>query len=136
MMYFLLILFFGSLIGITFMIGKKLMLIRNGQVFKIHDNITFLETPFLEKIKHVTIKNTKKHGYFLLVATIRLYFKITNFLKNKYQETKTKIKEIHLRRQKPLPGEKKEVNSFLKMVIEYKHKIRKIKQQVKDEENL
>ena len=133
MMYFLLILFFGSLLGITFMIGRKLLLIQNGQI-TYEDNNTeeFLRAQHLEELKHATLKAIKKHSYNGLVMTIRFYFRSVNFFKNKYQEVKIKIKSIHIK--KLSDTEKKEVSKFLKLISEYKHKIREIKHRIKEEE--
>lgn len=133
MMYFLLILFFGSLLGITFMIGRKLVMTQNG-ILPIQEE-NFLKVQYLEEWKHQTVKNVRKHGYTLLVATIRFHLRSTNFLKNKYQEVKTKIENA---RRKNSNGEveKRKVNKFLKMISEYKHKIREIKHKIKEEENL
>lgn len=135
MMYFLLILFFGSLSGIFFLIGKKLVMLKNGQLLEAHKEEFFLKTPPVEEWKEVTIKHTKKHGYSLLVMTIRLYFRSSNLLKNKYLEIKDKMKEKQNKRKKSTNDGEKKVNSFLKMVSEYKNKIRRIKEQVKKEEN-
>lgn len=135
MMYFLLILFFGSLIGITFMVGRKFLLIQSGQIVNINKDEVFSETKYLEDLKQATIKNTKRHGYTLLVITIRTYFRTANLLKNKYEKIKNKVKETYQKRKKHIHAEKIGENSFLKMVSEYKHKIRKIKQQVEEEEN-
>jgi len=131
-MYFLLILFFGSLAGITFMIGRKLIMLSNGQAS--HNSETFFQTEHLEKLKHLTIKNVKKHGYTGLVVTIRFYIRSMNLLKNKYQEAKDKIKNIHAKNLNH-DGNKREVNKFLKMMSEYKHKIREIKTRIHEEEN-
>ncbi len=135
MIYFLLILFFGSLVGITFMVGRKFLLIQDGQTLNINKNEVFSETKYLEELKHATIKNTKKHGYLLLVITIRTYFRTANLLKSKYEKTKNKVRELYQKRKKQIHTEKIGENSFLKMISEYKHKIRKIKQQVEEEEN-
>lgn len=135
MMYFLLILFFGSLIGITFMVGRKFLLIQSGQIVNINKDEVFSETKYLEDLKQATIKNTKRHGYTLLVITIRTYFRTANLLKNKYEKIKNKVKDAYQKRKKHIHTEKIGENSFLKMVSEYKHKIRKIKQQVEEEEN-
>jgi hypothetical protein len=48
---------------------------------------------------------------------------------------KIKVKEILTKRSKN-KVEKTEPNKFLKMISEYKHKIKKIKHQIKEEENL
>lgn len=134
MMYFLLILFFGSLLGITFMIGKKLLMLQNGQILQREEDLFKIQ--HLEEFKRLTIKNVKKHGYPILVTTIRYYVRSSNLLRNKYQEVKNKIKNIHIKKQKDGSLEKREASNFLKMVSEYKNKIRKIKQKVKEEENL
>jgi len=135
MMYFLLILFFGSLVGITFMVGKKLVLLKNGEVIYHHDAEEFFKD-FFKSLKHESVKYFKKYGYIGLVATVRLYVHLANFLKRKYQETKIKFKEIYQRKVKKEVVEKREVSGFLKLISEYKHKIRKIRRQIKEEENL
>jgi hypothetical protein len=130
-MYFLLILFFGSLLGITFMIGRKLLVLQNGQMTYKESAETFLEAQHLERLKHAAIKTIKKHSYNGLVLIIRLYFRGTNLLRKKYQAIKIKIKNI---RSKNKNDEKKEVSKFLKMISEYKQKIRVIKHKIKEEE--
>jgi len=130
-MYFLLTLFFISLLGIIIMIGRKLVLLKNGQILRKEE--TILKVSYLEEWKHLTIKNIKKHGYAGLVATVRFYVRSSNLLKNKYQEAKIKIKNIRAKNLNSDSGEKKE-NKFLKMISEYKHKIREIKHRIKEEE--
>lgn len=133
-MNFLLILFFGSLLGIIFMIGRKLIMIQNGVV--LHKEEFVFKTPFLEEWKHLTIKNMKKHGYAGLVATIRFYVRSSNLLKNKYQEVKVKVKNIRGKKSNSDLENKREISKFLKIISEYKHKIREIKRKVKKEEDL
>ena len=131
-MYFLLILFFGSLLGISFMIGRKLLMLQNGQIFEKDE--TFLKVPYLEELKRKTIKNAKKHGYAGLVATIRFYIKSMNLIKNKYKEVKIRIKSIHSKKSNNGVEDKQEISKFLKIISEYKHKIRKIKHKIMEEE--
>ena len=131
-MYILLILFFVSLFSIIFMMGRKLVSIRHDEVTN-HDEI-LLEFPYFKEVKHIVIKNTKKHGYAFLVTVIRWYVQSANFIKNKYNEIKIKIKD---RREKNnINGDKKEISKFLKIIGDYKHKIREIKHKIKKEENL
>lgn len=132
-MYFLLILFFGSLLSITFMIGRKLVVLKNGQT-TLNEEEIISGVPFFEEWKHSAAKNIKKHSYNGLVAIIRLYFRSANFLKSKYQDLKIKVK--NLRGKKLNAEEKREVSGFLKMISEYKQKIREIKHKIKEEENL
>ncbi len=133
-MYFLLILFFSSLLGITFMIGRKLLMLQNGQVTFRDETETFLKAQYLETLKHSAIRAIRKYSYLGLVTTIRSYFRSVNFLKDKYQIIKTKIKNIYHRNQ--AGDEKKEVSKFLKMILEYKQKIRAIKHKIKEEEKV
>lgn len=133
-MYILLILFSASLIGIIVMIGRKLELAKNGQIPESYYSHPFI--PDIQKIKYLTFRSLKKYGHLGLVTTIRYYIRSTNFLKNKYQEIKTKVKNLNIKSNHNgnLP-EKVEENKFLKMISEYKNKIRKIKHRVIEEEN-
>lgn len=130
MMYFLLILFFSSLFGITFMIGKKLIIFQNIQALR-NEEIIF-NSSHLEEWKHLTIKGFKKHSYNGLVSVIRAYIHSVDFLKKKYQN----IKDILIKKINNNSSQKKEISKFLKVVSDYKYKIREIKDRVKEEENL
>ncbi|MBI3888444.1 hypothetical protein HY311_01475 [Candidatus Nomurabacteria bacterium] len=114
------------------MIERKLLMLQNGKL-PYDGKDSFLETPY-EEWKELAIRNVKKHGYTGLVAMIRYYVISANYLKNKYEQAKTKVKSLS---KKNLSVEEKiEVNGFLKMITEYKQKIRDIKDRVKEEENL
>lgn len=130
--YFILILFFLSLFSIVFMIGRKLAVIKHEQ--GITEKEIVLEIPYLKNIKHLTFKNIKKHGYTLAVITVRYYVRGTNFLKNKYEKMKVRI--MNRGNNKGASGENREISKFLKVVSEYKHKIRRIKHEIKKEESL
>ncbi len=134
-MYFLLTLFFVSLFSITFMIARKLVLIQSGQLLHLHKAEVRLESSHIEEWRNVAVKNIKRYGYIVLVAIIRAYVQLSNFLKDIYQELKNKIKNIIRDNENGSEGVR-EVNGFLKMISEYKYKIRAIKQKVREEENL
>ncbi|MGH7249429.1 MAG: hypothetical protein ACREGC_00460 [Minisyncoccia bacterium] len=133
-MYFLLILFFGSLIGITFMIGKKVLMIQNGEIVPMSENLA--KTPYLEEWKNMIIKNAKKQSFVALVLLIRIYVRSSDNLKTKYQKLKIQIKNLLSRKSKNGSTKEREANKFLKMIDEYKRKVKKIKERVKKEENL
>ncbi|MDR3519896.1 MAG: hypothetical protein P4L63_03375 [Candidatus Pacebacteria bacterium] len=133
MMYFLLILFFGSLLGITFMIGRKLVMFPDGQ--GLHKNATTKDS-YLEEWKYIIIKNGKKYGYLGLVASVRAYVHFVSFLKRKYTTVKMKLSQVLDKKFKKGSVQKREVSGFLKMISEYKYKIRKIRHQIKEEEDL
>lgn len=137
-MYFILILFFGSLFGITFMIGRKLLMLQNGQASYRDNAETFLKAQYFEELKHSAIKTIKKHRYTGLVTIVRIYVRSSNFIKDKYEQIKIKIKNIYHKKikNKSEEKEKQEVPKFLKIISEYKNKIREIRHKIKEEENL
>ncbi len=114
------------------MIGKRLAVLRHDQILD-HEEVLF-ELPYLKEVKHVTIANIKKHGDALLIATIRFYVRKTNFFKNKYEEIKSKIRNRDI--DSRVNSQKKEISKFLKIITDYKQKIREIKHKIKKEENL
>ncbi|MDD5721182.1 MAG: hypothetical protein PHT16_01905 [Candidatus Pacebacteria bacterium] len=137
-MYLILILFFGSFIGITFMIGKKLLMLQSGQISYNDNEETFLKAQYFEELKHSAVKTIKKHRYTGLVTIVRIYVRSSNFIKNKYEQVKIKIKEIYCKkiRSNSVIKEKQEVPKFLKIISEYKQKIREIRHKIREEENL
>jgi hypothetical protein len=134
-MTFVLILFFGSLVAITFMIGRKLRMIQNGQITVQGsiEEISF-KFPAIEEWKQIAAKGIKKYSYSFLVAIIRFYFRSINILKMWYQ--KIRVRFSRLSKKSTLVPEKKETSKFLKIVSSYKRKIRKIKEKVRKEESL
>lgn len=132
MMYFLLILFFVSLFSIIIMIERKLFLLQNGQIIGITE--TPFEVSYLEKVKLSVIANIKKYEHVFLVGTLRLYIRLSNYFKNKYQEVKIKLRNLAMKEDES--GEKKEISKFLKVIVEYKNRIRDIKHKIKREEDL
>ena len=128
MMYFLLILFFSSLLGITFMIGRKLIMLQNVHVLNKKGDV--LKALYLEEWKYLAIKGIKKHSYNGLVLIIKFYVQSTDFFKNKYQN----IKDRYLTKLNDDSPDKREISKFLKIISEYKHKIKEIKHKIKEEE--
>ncbi len=136
-MYFYLILFFLSLVGIVTMIGRELVLVRNGHVAKSEHSHPFV--PDLEKIKHLTKKGAKRFGYITLFVTIRSYILFSRFVKDK---SKILIRQIKNRFRKNINNlsdeivEKKEVSKYLRIISEYQQKIRQMKHRIKEEEGI
>lgn len=131
-MYLLLTSFFLSLVGITFMVGRKLVLLKNGNITEAEEGIELLN---IKELKQNVFKSIKKYEHIVLVAVVRFYIKTVGVIKIVYRIIKSKIKSIYRKKQKD-GGEKVEVSKFLKVVSEYKQKIREIKHQIKEEENL
>lgn len=129
-MYFLLILFFSSLFGITFMIGRKLIMLPNIEIFNREEIV--LEAQYIEEWKYLAIKSIKKHSYNGLISTIRAYIHSVDFIKRKYQN----IKNSFIEKINNNSSNKKDISKFLKIVSDYKYKLREIKDRVREEENL
>ena len=128
----LLILFFTSLLAIMYMITRKLILLKNGKI-QIEEKIAF-GVPHIEKVKHLTIRNFKKYEHASLVVIVQLYLKSRNFLKNKSEEIKIKLKNWNTKNH--INSEKKEISKFLKIIGDYKRKIREIEHKIKKGEKL
>ena len=126
-----------SLIGIIAMIWHELVLIRNGKVVAAQHIHPFV--PDLQKIKHLTFKNTKKFGYLALFLTLRFFIKSSNFIKTKSVILVKTIKNKITKNRDYLAdeiAEKKEVSKYLKIISEYRHKIRQMKHRIKEEEGI
>ena len=132
-MYIALTLFFTSLLGIMFMIGRKVRMVRAIGIMEKE-----FENPFisdLQKIKSLSIIGVKKLGHMGVVSILRLQVKTTNFLKNKFNEMIDKVRELNYKNE--LDGsvkEKVEISKFLSVISEYKKKIRDIKYKIHEEE--
>ncbi|MDP9249479.1 MAG: hypothetical protein M3M85_03160 [bacterium] len=131
-MNFFIVLFFVSLSGIVFMVGKKLRLLISGQISP--DQYAPWEMPSFEEIQNDVGKMLKSLGYFLLVEIIRVYLHFVKFLKNTYKSLKTKLEER--RRRRGTEPSTKTPNRFLRAMALYKRKLGKIKKEIKEEENL
>ena len=132
-----LILFFLSLCGIIFMIGSKLILLQEAQ-FGIKQNLS-IKIPDAEEIKYHVVKHTKRYGFILLVIILRFTILTSHFLKNKFKELKDKIINLikkYTVHEHNIDSQPREVSGFLKTVSDYKHKIRKIKHRIKQEEGI
>lgn len=90
--------------------------------------------PFIEEIKYATIKKTKRYGYIILFITVRLYVLSSKFVKDKSKKTVNKIMDKFIKKD-GVEG-KTDTSNFLKMVTDYKHKIKKIHHKIKEEEGI
>lgn len=126
-----------SLLGIIVMLGYKVSLARSGTLQMREDfHVAF---PDFAKLKSIARKGLRRYGFIALVIIIKLYVKTTYFLKQKFQLVQSKVVEI-LKKNKKFGfdenSEKREVSGFLKMVSEYKHRVRTIKHRIVKEEEL
>ena len=129
--------FFFSLAGIIVMIWRELVLMRNGQVAIAQHSHPFV--PELQRIKHLTFKNSKKLGYTIIFLTLRFFIKSSNFIKNQSIILAKKINGIFKKLRKNAGSEtveKKEVSKYLRVISEYRQKIREMKHRIKEEEGI
>lgn len=132
-----LILFFLSLTGIIVMIWRELVLVKNGQAARMQHQHALATD--LQNLKHLTIKNTKKFGYIAVFEILRFSIKSSNLIKvkskliiNELVKKFTKNKEDSLEE----VLEKKEVSKYLRVISEYRQKIRQMKHRIKEEEGI
>ena len=131
-MSIILISFFVSLIGIIVMTGRKFVLLKNGKMI-MEEKVAF-EGLNIDKTKNLIIENIKRYEHMALVEILRIYVKVSNSLKSKYYKIKERIINIH--KINHINSEKKEMSKFLKIIRDYKDRIREIKHKIKKEENL
>jgi len=115
------------------MIGRKLFLLRKNPT--IFEDRILVEYPNLNELRHIVIKKSSEYGYIILVEIIRFSIRTSKALRHHYKTTKKRVHKIinkrHVQKEESTP---KDVSSFLKKVSEYKRKIKKIKNQVIEEE--
>lgn len=130
----LLILFFVSLLGISFMVGRKVKLLRRGAL-EVSGEFPW-RVPETHEVRRITVRSLKRYGYVILVISIRSYIKSSDFIKEKYGKLKYRIiSNIDKRMNKGVVSEEaKEPSKFLKMVSEYKNKVKEIKDRIREQE--
>lgn len=130
----LLILFFVSLLGISFMVGRKVKLLRRGAL-EVNGEFPW-RVPETHEVRRITVRSLKRYGYVILVISIRSYIKSSDFIKEKYGKLKYRIiSNIDKRMHKGVVSEEaKEPSKFLKMVSEYKNKVKEIKDRIREQE--
>ncbi len=134
-MNFLLILFFISLAGIIFMIWRRIVKKEEMVDEEEAPNDAILDIPYVDEIKYMTVKKIKEYGYVVLLSSIRMSMKSTHAVKKASKEVAEIVKNSLLKGSKE-SEDPKEVSKFLQLVTDYKHKIKKIKRKIREEEGL
>ncbi len=133
MLYVILIIFFVSLFSIFFMIGRKLIVLGNGN-YAVPDDATF-EVPYMEETKNFLVECLKTLEHVTLVFLIRFYIQTKKFFRNMIEDIKEAIRNLHF---KKYPNgelaEKIENSKAVKIIYRYRKKIKYIARQVKKEE--
>ena len=133
---FYIIIFVLSLVSITVLVGRKMAILRSGGGAKKDEPLPHPFFPDWEKVFEFIKKSSRRYGYVATVAFIRLYVRSSNLTREKSREITEKLLNLINRKKNGngAPAETHEVNKFLKMVAEYKEKIRRIKHRVHEEE--
>ncbi len=131
-MTYVLILFFISLAGIAIMLGRRVSLIRNGKITIEHDASPLV--PPAHEVKYVIVQNLKKGILILTAIILRISIRSSIYAKTAGTYIAKKIHERFTRHSANNPEVKKGVSSFLKIVSEYKHKLKTLKKKIKEEE--
>ncbi len=132
-LYFLL----ASLLGMVFMVSRKIFQLKNGEA----EYATNADTMGfdLEKIRHFVWRGVRNLGYITLFLSLRLFMKTSNFLKVKGKMLLQKIEDRFMRDEEKLMGgivKNKEVSKYLRMISDYREKIRRMKHIIKEEEGI
>ena len=132
-----LIFFFLSLVGIIVMIWRELVLMRSGQVMIMNHQHPFVLD--LQKIKRITFKSIKRFIYVTLYVIFRFFIRFSKFIKTMskifIKELKYKFKKNKNNLSREI-AEKKEASKYLRVISEYRYKIRQIKHRIKEEEGI
>lgn len=136
-MFIPLILFFASLIGITVMIGKKVLLLRERPVLVAEDNF-LIQLPELHEVRYIVIKRAKQAAYITLVLVFRFSIRTSKTLRRGLKKGRGFIEGLFKRYfgHHNAEVEQKEVSGFLKKISEYKKIVKEIKHKVKEEEDI
>jgi hypothetical protein len=120
------------------MIGRKLLLINDSEKHSLHLHPENLLSDLFNfnKLKDSTIKNSKKFIHILIWIILRTYILSLNFINKKRTEIVLRIKNKLNKNNTENSEGKKEPSKYIKMIAEYRHKIRRIKHRIKQEEGI
>lgn len=138
-MYFFIILFFISLLAIIIMIGRKFMLLKNAEVgIERYEGATLVSGVIdFDKIKHTAIEGLKGFEHALIWVILRTYLVSKNLFKKTKKELAEKIKaRLDRRHSENGIADKKEVSGYIKVISDYRQKIKHIKHKIKEEEGI
>ncbi len=137
-MYFFLILFFLSLTAIIFMIGRKFFILNNieGQHINTEGDNFLSEMVDSDKLKKNIIVYGKKTLHTIVWVALRIYIISLNFINKKRKDIILKLKNRFNKNYKESSQEKKEISGYMKVISEYRQKIRRIKHKIEVEEGI
>lgn len=126
-------LFLVSLLGIVYMIGRKLVLVRNGQIILRDHEDAFV--PDVHKIRNFASMSMRQALYISTFLVLKLYVKTLNLFKKGYDLLKSLILYIIKTSHEKGIVSKRETNKVLKAIADYKKKISIMKNRIHEGEN-
>lgn len=133
---FIFLISIGS-IGLLFFRKFKVLGPAIGAHRKIDHTEFFFDVPELEDIKVIVVKQMKRYGYLTLVTTLRIYVrggKLANTLARTIARKAMTLNDKYLSKKKETKGAQTSI--FLRTIGEYKRKIKKLKDRIKQEEGI
>lgn len=132
-MYTLLTLFFISLSAIILMLGRKVMLVREGYIV-VEESIPHPFIPDVNRVKYLTFKSLKRLLYAFTFLVLQAYVKGANFLKRVWGIIKIRIADMTRENHMDHLSSQRETNKFLRVITEYKKKIAVMKSRIDADE--
>jgi len=123
--------FFGSLLGLGAMIGRKFVALKRAGGLHLFEGTRF-ELPYLDEIKGGLKDGLKKLEHTALVFLVRMYIRGKSFVRSKYRNLKKSIRRKLNKEDED--GNPREVSKFLQMLAQYKERVDEMKKQIKKEE--
>jgi hypothetical protein len=121
------------------MIGRKLAMLGNVNMDTEHHEDTMLISGVVDfdKIKNTTLEGLKKFEHDLIWVILRTYLVTKNILKRTRKELAGKIKaRLHRHHSENEIADRKEVSGYIKIISDYRQKIKHIKHKIKEEEGI
>ncbi len=120
------------------MLWREMALVKNGKVGSAEHAHPFV--PDLEKVKRHGGKFLKKTAHTAIYVSIKSYLLFKRFIKEKskliFKKLASLIKKESENISEEFVKEKKEVSKYLRVISDYRQKIRKVKEEIKEEEGI
>ncbi len=116
------------------MIGRKLVLIRNRDIYVAAEVLSQQIAPDVNKVKPFVVNVSKNLIKIAVFIILKIYVKMVNFLKVKYSEFRIKIAAMGRGNEGQTGFLRTETNKFLKTIAEYKNRVSRMKESIHREE--
>jgi len=128
--------FFISLIALIFIWSRKFYLLEKKNINNQSEKV-LIKIPNFQEIKKITNKKTREYSFIFLVIIVRFSVLSVYLVKKIYKKSLNKsvfLIQKYIFRKKE--NQLKKTNKFLKTIQDYKKRIKKIKNKIKEEEGI